>query len=128
MPRIDKYDPKAGGFRAPLAADQVALTGLINTATGPLGVGLDVNGRVVPGAGVSGIKGVLVLTKAKKAGDIVDVMTDGELVEFGGVAGTNYTALTTTGVISTAAVDATHKQVGFTVEADRCVVRYGRAL
>lgn len=123
MPRIDKYDPISGGFRAPLAADTVALTGAIGGATGPLGVGLDVNGRVVPGAGQTGIKGVLSTTRAMKAGDIVDVMTAGELVEFGGVAGTNYSANTTTGIISSGAQSATQKRVGHTVEAGRLIVR-----
>lgn len=122
MSRIDKYDPVDGGFRAPLAADFVV--GDINTA---FGVGLDVNGRVVKGAGNTGLKGVLVLTKAAKAGDIVDVMTDGEIVEFPGAAGTTYTALTTTGVIGTAAADATHVKVGFTVESTRLVVRAARS-
>lgn len=123
MPRIDKYDNVSGGFRAPLAADQAALTGAIGGATGPLGVGLDVNGRVVAGAGQTGVKGVLVTTRALKAGDIVDVMTHGELVEFGGVAGTNYTANTTTGVISSAAGSVTQKRVGHTVEASRLICR-----
>lgn len=123
MPRIDKYDNVSGGFRAPLAADQAALTGAIGGATGPLGVGLDVNGRVVPGAGTTGIKGVLVTTRDMKAGDIVDVMTAGEIVEFGGAAGTVYTANTGTGIISNAAQAAAQKVVGYTVEASRLVCR-----
>lgn len=69
------------------------------------GVGLDTSGRVVKGPGNTGIIGVIVLTKARKAGEIVDVMTSGEIVEFGetvgdagtdyGVAGTAYYASTT---------------------------------
>lgn len=122
MSRYDKYDPVSGGFRAPLAADFVV--GDINTV---FGVGLDVNGRVVKGAGATGtVKGVLVLTKAMKAGDIVDVMTDGEIVEFPGAAGTDYSTLTTTGVVGTTALDATHSYVGFTVEASRLIVRVAR--
>lgn len=116
--RIDKYDPVDGGFRAPLAA---AWTG---SATGK-GVGLDTNGRVVPGAGNTGIKGVLVQPEDKAAGDIVDVMTDGEIVEAGLVAGTTYYAAAADGVISTTAPGAgvNGTQVGFTVEASRLVVR-----
>lgn len=78
MSRYDKYDPKNGGYRAPLAADfdPANLERLI-------GVGHDADGRVVIGAGQSGITGVLVLTKARKAGEIVDVMTSGDVVEFG---------------------------------------------
>lgn len=123
MPRIDKYEPKGGGFRAPLLADTAATTGNVGGANGPIGVGLDNQGRVVAGAGTTGVVGVLILAKARKAGDIVDVMTDGEIVEWGGAAGTFYTALTTTGVIGTAAMDATHTRVGHTVEASRLVCR-----
>lgn len=116
MARIDKYQPVAGGFRAPLNA---ALTG----ATAPKAVGLNSSGRVVAGAGQTGIVAVICSPYDKGAGDIIDCMTNGELVEFGGVAGTVYTANTTTGVISSAAASATQKVVGFTVEADRLIVR-----
>lgn len=123
--RIDKYDPISGGFRAPLAAD------LASTDAGnALGVGLDTNGRVTVGVSVAavGIVGVLALTSAKKAGDIVDVMTHGEMVEAVGLtAGTAITANTTTGVLSNAAASATQIGVGFTVEATRLIVRRGRA-
>lgn len=119
MTRIDKYDPVDGGFRAPLAADFPSAD--LNKA---LGVGLDVNGRVVTGAGNTGVLGVLVLTKALKAGDIVDVMTDGELVEVTGlVAGTVYFAATVGGAVSN---NNTGTRVGHTVEATRLVVRMGR--
>jgi hypothetical protein len=119
--RYDKYDPVSGGFRAAIAADKSTT----DIAT-PIGVGLDTNGRVVAGAGNTGIVGVLMITKAVKAGDIVDVMTDGELVEMGSLAaGTKYTANTTTGVISNGAGSATQTPVGWTVEATRLVVRIG---
>lgn len=83
MSRYDKYDPKNGGFRAVLAADW-------NPADLEkiFGVGLDSSGRVVKGAGQTGVIGVLVLTKARKAGEIVDVMTSGEIVDFGPTFGT----------------------------------------
>ena len=118
MARIDKYDPVDGGFRAPLAADYAG-------SASPVGVGLDANGRVVVGVSVAavGIVGVLCKPDAIKAGQIVDIMTDGEIVEFSGTAGTAYTANTTTGVISNAAASATQIRVGFTVEATRLVVR-----
>lgn len=118
--RIDKYDPKDGGFRAPLAADTAK-----NSSGNGIGVGLDSNGRVVAGAGNTGILGVLVLTSDRKAAEIVDVMTDGEMVEASGLtAGTTYYAAVADGVISTA---ATGVRVGHTVEATRLVVRMGRA-
>ena len=123
MARIDKYDPKSGGFRAALAAAQAATPGAVGDADGPIGVGLDVNGRVVPGAGQSGVVGVLVLTQDKVAGDIVDVMTDGDIVEFGGAAGTVYFAAAANGAISTT---NTGTRVGHTVEANRLVCRVAR--
>lgn len=119
MARIDKYEPKGGGYRAPMAA---ALTG----QAAPRGVGVDVNGRIVPGAGNTGIVGVACFPDDKKANQVVDIMTDGELVEFAGVAGTVYTANTTTGVISSAAASATQVFVGFTIEATRLIVRVSR--
>lgn len=116
MARIDKYQPVAGGFRAPLNA---AYTG----AAAPIAVGINSSGRVVVGAGATGIVGVICSPYDKAAGDIIDVMTNGELVEFGGAAGTMYTANTTTGVITSGAASATQFKVGFTVEADRLIVR-----
>lgn len=126
MARIDKYNPYGGGFRAPLAADWVS-----GDLGKPYAVGLNSSGQVVKGAGQSGIAGVLVLTKAYKAGTVVDVMTDGELIEFAptattpgsgfGTAGTAYFANTSTGVISTTGTTGAHK-VGFTVEGSRLIV------
>lgn len=118
MGRYDKYDPVSGGFRAALAADYTG-------SETPIGVGLDVNGRVVPGAGTTGVVGVLIKTSDAVAGDIVDVMTDGEIVEAGLVAGTTYYAADADGAISTTgpATGANLTKVGHTVEADRLVVR-----
>lgn len=124
MSRYDKYDPKSGGYRAPLAADFLA-----SNLERLLGVGHDAQGRVVIGAGVSGITGVLVLTKARKAGEIIDVMTAGEVVEFGitdgnpgvdfGAAGTVYFAGTDGKVTTT----NTGVRVGHTVNGSRLIVR-----
>lgn len=116
MARIDKTDSAIGVFRAPLAAN---LTG----GAAPVGVGINSSGRVVLGAGQTGIVGLLVSPYDKAAGDPQDVLTNGELVEFGGVAGTVYTANTTTGIVSSAAKSATQVVVGHTVEADRLIVR-----
>lgn len=119
MANYDKYDPKAGGFRAPLAAD--FLVADIKTVWG---VGLDASGNVVKGNGNSKLVGVLVLTKKMNAGDIVDVMTAGEIVDFAGVPGTEYFADAATGVVnSTSATGKT--RVGHTVKAGRLVVRFG---
>lgn len=124
MSRYDKIDPHVGNFRAPLAAD---LTSIAATGAGnPIGVSLDANGRVVVGAaGNTGIFGLLVTTENKKAGDIVDVMRHGEIVEMSGLtAGTTYYVNATTGALETAAPAAgTNKlQAGRTVEATRLVV------
>jgi len=116
-----------GGFRAPLAA---------NFASADLekvfGVGLNASGQVVKGDGASGIVGVLVLTKAWGAGSIVDVMTSGEIVEFGptagdpgvdfGDAGTVYFADGSTGAVSDSG-SAGDVRVGHTVEGTRLIVR-----
>lgn len=118
MARYDKYDPKSGGCRAKLNAD------MAKTSDGnPVAVGLNSSGRVVAGAGNTGIIGVLVLTKDMKAGDTVDVMRSGEIVEMESVtAGTIITADTTSGAVGTTAASATKVAIGHTVEATRLVV------
>lgn len=119
MSNYDKYDPKAGGFRAPLHADW-----LVEDLKKVVGVGLNASGNLVKGAGNSGLVGVIVLTEALKAGDIVDPMTAGEIVDFPGVAGTVYYADPATGEVN--ATSAAGKvRVGHTVKAKRLVVRFG---
>lgn len=124
MARYDKYDPISGGYRAQLNAD---LTATEDTGTGnPLMVSLNASGKVVVGAALATTpgRGVLCTTKNMKAGDVVDVMTDGEVVEMSGTAaGAIVTGVTTTGVTDDVAVDATHLAVGYTVESTRMVVR-----
>jgi hypothetical protein len=144
-PTYDKYEPLAGGFRAPLAAD---LTFSGTGSFGPTGVSLDVNGKVVAGAaGNSGYVGVLVknvplypnlgsvagavnaaVPIGGKAGDVVDVMTQGEIVGVSGLtAGTTY-YLDGTGALTATAPGAgvNGYRVGHTVEATRLVVRFER--
>lgn len=124
MARIDKYDPVDGGFRAPLNAAHAK-----TTPGNPIAVGLNASGRVVDGAGNTGIVGLLVLDSARVAGDIVDVMTDGEIVEMTGVtAGTVITADNATGVLATTAPAAGRTRVGWTVEASRLIARLGRVV
>lgn len=151
IPRYDKYDSEDGGFRAALAAN-LTLTG---QSYGPVAVGLDANGRVVAGKGNSGIVGILikampagalvgsatvtgVTAPGAMAGDYVDVMTDGEIVDIAGLAlpaGTAIWADGTTGALAagvagTGAAPASGAgsttgsvYVGHTVEATRLVVR-----
>lgn len=146
MSRYDKYEPIAGGFRAPLAAD---LTFSAAGEFGPKVVSLDANGRVVVGtAGQSGGVGVVVKNVPKypglgnipgvvnaavpiggKAGDIVDVMTDGEIVGLTGLAaGTTYYGASNGDITATAPTPAGTNgyKVGHTVEAGRLVVRFER--
>lgn len=123
MARYDKYDPYSGGFRAPLASAIAAAD-----KNKVYAVGLDSAGRVVLGAGQSGVVGVLVAHDVKAAGDIVDVMTAGEIVEFtlgdgtAAAAGTAYYGVGTDGTYTATATG--NKKLGWTVEASRLVVRF----
>lgn len=122
MARYDKYDPISGGFRAPLAAAWGDAEGLAT----PVGVGLDANGRVVAGAGNTGVLAVLVVDAPMAAGDIADCMTDGEIVDVAGLAaGTVYFAADADGALGAVAPAAgvNDARVGHTVEATRLVVR-----
>lgn len=132
MARYDKYEPVSGGFRAPLAADWAGALGT------PVGVGLDASGRVVPGAGNTGVVGVLIvegrvapdgtrsLSPRGKAGEIQDVMTDGEIVDCTGLtAGTVYYAASADGAVSVTSTGGATR-LGATVEAQRLVVRAAR--
>lgn len=112
--RYDKYDGTSGGFRALLAADWGS--GKVGTA---YGVGLDSDGQVVAGDGLTGVVGVLVVNEPKNAADVVDVMTAGEVVDCDYAAGTVYYAATD-GSLSTTNTDT---PIGFTAEADRLIVR-----
>ena len=120
--RYDKYDPLSGGFRAALATDWADAD-----VDKPFGVGLNAAGRVVKGQGQTGVRAVLVVdAKGKKAGDIVDCMTAGEIVDCEDLAaGTVYYADASDGEISDTAPAAgeTGVRVGHTVEATRLVVR-----
>lgn len=146
MARYDKYDPISGGFRAPLAAD-LTLNGA--GEFGPKAVSLNTSGRVVVGtAGSSGLAGILVKNGARQpwsattvgpmgtvnpatpigcmAGDIVDVMTNGEIVDLTGAGITGLAAGQP--IYTTAAGDLTNvatgnTKVGWTVEANRMIVR-----
>lgn len=147
MARYDKYDPVNSGFRAPLAANLTLTAGTSNGVSlspgvGPVGVSLDANGRVVVGGGgQTGIVGVLVKNMpagsvagsaqlaavmaapmGAMAGDIVDVMTKGEIVDIALAAGTDYYADATTGALTTTAEGNFY--VGHTVEATRLIVNF----
>lgn len=147
MPRYDKYDGTVGGFRAALAAD---LTFDAAGQMGPTAVSLDANGRVVLGtAAQSGGVGVIVknvpmtpnlgsiagqvnlaVPIGGKAGQVVDVMTSGEIIMDTPsplVAGqTYYAAANGTLTATPPGAGVNGYRVGHTVEATRLVVRFER--
>ena len=116
MARIDKTESAVGVVRAKNAAD-IAATDYDKI----FGVGLNAQGRVVKGAGTTGVIGVTTWNRTNsKAGKVTDIFKLGDFVECAGLAaGTKYFADAATGVISTT---NTGTYVGFTVEADRLVL------
>jgi len=140
MSRIDKYDGRVGGFRAPLNAAWNATSGpsAVTDLNRVIVVALNGSGRVVKATSAVAAVGIICLSSPKNAGDIVDVMTYGEIVELdtadtqGAVAptaGTKYYLDVTQGRLSTTApiAAAIGFYVGTTVEAGRLVVRAGQA-
>jgi hypothetical protein len=129
-----------GGFRAPLNAAW-------NATSGPSGVtdlnrvivvALNGSGRLIKATTAVSAVGVVCLSSAKNAGDVVDVMTYGEIVELdtadiqgaaAPTAGTKYYFDATASRLATTAPAATAIgfYVGTTVEAGRLVVRAGQA-
>ena len=130
MARYDKYNPKSGGFRAESAIAWV--TADLNKI---FGVGLNSAGRVVKGGGVTGVIGVVILTKARAIGDVIDVMTAGEIVEATLSDGTTAMAagipvyvIAASGLLAVASTG--NIRVGWTVEGGnvlntRLIVRMG---
>lgn len=139
MSRFDKYGPKTGGFRAKLNAAW-------NATSGPAGVtdlgrvtcvSLNGSGRVIRATTALSVVGVIVVNYAMAAGDVVDVMTSGEIVELDTpdiqgattpVAGTKYYFDATAGRLSATAptpAGTNFMYVGTTVELTRLVVRLG---
>ncbi len=125
MARYDKYEPLISGGRGKLAVDW--LPGDLDKV---VGVGLNAAGLIVKGAGNTGIIGVMILTMVRKAGDVVDVMDKGEIVDFqwvgrprvafpGATPGTKYYAAANGDVSSTAAGGVL---VGHTRELSRLMV------
>jgi hypothetical protein len=132
MARIDKTDSAVGVVRAALnfAVAEAEYDTLI-------GVGLNAQGRIVKGAGNTGILGVINPSKARtKVGQITDIFVLGDAVDCVGLsAGTVYWADGVTGALAAGAAGtgdqpgagagsaAGSVRIGFTVEADRLVIR-----
>ena len=87
MARFDKYDPMAGGFRAPLAA------AIAQADVGKVfAVSIDTNGRAaIGGAAQTAISGLICAVRPMAAGEPIDVMTHGEIEEVTETAGTALT-------------------------------------
>lgn len=123
MARIDKTDSAVGVVRAPLNADiEEANYDTIKC------VGLNAQGRIVYGAGQTGVVGVIISDRTvRKAGKIADIFVLGDAVDVDGLAaGTTYYADPATGDLITAAdngAGVANTRIGFTVEADRLVIR-----
>jgi len=136
MSRYDKYNPVSGGFRVPLNAAWTATSGPTSATdlNRILVVGVNGSGRAVKATTVALASGILILTGAKAAGDVVDVMTHGEVVEISGTdmeSGTAPTAgqklwfnATASRLTSTApAAGVAGFYVGQIIEVGRLVVR-----
>lgn len=122
MSRFDKYDPVSGGFRAPLnAAIASADVGKIQA------VSINTSGRVViGGAAETAVMGVICPVRPMAAGEPIDVMTHGEIVEATMTGGTAFTAGALVYAHLAGTVDATAtagKVVAKMVELDRMIVR-----
>jgi carbohydrate-selective porin OprB len=132
MPRVDKTESAIGVVRANLELDVVSAD-----FDKVFGVGLNASGHVVKGAGQTGIIGVINPGKySNKAGRNADIFVLADIVDNVGLAaGTTYWADGVTGALA-AGVAGTGAQpvagtgstagsvrVGYTVEADRLIVR-----
>lgn len=120
MARIDKTDSAVGVVRAALNADiDEANFNEIKC------VGLNAQGRIVYGAGQTGVVGVIISDRTvRKAGKIADIFVLGDALEVDGLAaGTTYYADPVTGDLTADAGAGANTRIGFTVEADRLVIR-----
>ena len=116
MARVDKTNSAVGVVRAALAADIAHADW--NT---PIGVGINASGLCVKGAGQTGIVGVVIADRTNyKAGQIADIFVLADVVGCDGLtAGTKY-YVAADGTVGTTTTDT---EIGWTVEADRLIVR-----
>lgn len=145
MSRYDKYDPVSGGFRALLAADFAPGAATVGDPLNPanynkaFGCAMDSTGAILAPAAATFDKfcGVFIVSgPTKYAGDVLDVMTHGEIVDFddgkyaGVVANQDWWVDPLTGLLThtlgTVSAGTNFFYVGKTVEAGRLVVRCQR--
>ena len=124
--RWDKTDP-VDTIRARLNVDWLAADIGV-----PVGVGINASGKLVKGAGNTGVVGVVILSKTHKTNKPIDIIKRGEavggtqvIVATAALAGTSY-SISATGVV-TAEAAGTRGTLGFTVEVDRLVVDFQSA-
>lgn len=121
MSRFDKYDPFSGGSRVPLAAAILAAdVGKIQA------VSINGSGRaVIGGPAETAVQGVIVADRPMSAGEPIDVMRSGEIVEATLTGGAAFAAggivyAHANGVVDS--VSAAGKIIGKMVEATRMIV------
>lgn len=140
MSRLDKTNSAIGSFRAPLNAAWNATSGPsgVTDLNRVIGVALNGSGKLIKATTAVSCVGILCLSSAKAAGDIVDVFTNCEVVELDlndiqgattPAAGTKYYLDVTAGRLTATAPIAANIgfYIGTTVEASRLVVRAGFA-
>ena len=122
MARIDKTDSAIGMQRVEAGWAADAAAGELDNVRG---VGIDSTGKAVVGAGNTGVKGLSVRSKIfRRAGDLAEYCSTGEIVEIEGLtAGTNYFVAPATGALTADAGSGANTPVGYTIEADRLIVR-----
>lgn len=139
MSRYDKYDPKAGGFRAPANAAWTATSGPsgVSDLFRVTGVMLNGSGRALRATSALACVGITIAHGPKDAGSPLDIMTNGEVIELDAAdiqgatsptAGTKYYLDLTAGrLVANGAPTAgtNYFYVGTTVEANRLIVRTG---
>jgi hypothetical protein len=123
MSRFDKYDPVSGGFRAPLAAailvaDKDKIQAVSINSSGQVAIG---------GAAETAIIGVICPVRAMAAGDMIDVMTHGEIADATTTAGAAFVAgaivSVATGASTGLIASAAGKVIGRVIELNRLVIR-----
>lgn len=122
MARVDKTESAIGVVRAAIETDFEE-----DDFDTVIGVGVNASGRVVKGAGQTGIVAVCIPGRTvHRAGQIADMFVRADIVECEGLAaGTKYYADSTGAITSDA--DAGSVYVGFTVEADRLILNIADA-
>lgn len=137
MSRYDKYNPISGGFRVASNAALTATSGpsSVTDLNRILVVGVNSSGKMIKATTVATATGLFIAhVNPVAAGEIVDVMTDGEIVEISGAdmqSGTAPTAgqklwfeATASRLTSTApAAGVAGFYVGQVIEVGRLVVR-----